>query len=84
MDVDFACRSFWDSPTSCFSRAFANIGTFTFPDTRIKPIASYPPMASNEAKARGNAAFTAQRYEEAVVAFSEGIAVDPDNHILYR
>jgi stress-induced-phosphoprotein 1 len=41
-------------------------------------------MASNEAKARGNAAFTAQRYEEAVAAFSEGIAVDPDNHILYR
>ncbi len=41
-------------------------------------------MASNEAKARGNAAFTAQRYEEAVAAFSEAIAVDPENHILYR
>ncbi len=35
-------------------------------------------------KAFGNAAFTAQRYEEAVTAFSECISIDPDNHILYR
>lgn len=34
-------------------------------------------------KARGNAAFSAGSYEEAVSSFSEGINNDPLNHILY-
>ena len=41
-------------------------------------------MASNEAKARGNAAFSEKRYEDAIAAFTEGIAVDASNHVLFR
>lgn len=36
-----------------------------------------------EAKARGNAAFSAGRYEEAVAEFDTAIELDPENHVLY-
>ncbi|ONM15446.1 Hsp70-Hsp90 organizing protein [Zea mays] len=36
-----------------------------------------------EAKAKGNAAFAAGRFEEAVQHFSDAIALAPDNHVLY-
>jgi stress-induced-phosphoprotein 1 len=36
------------------------------------------------AKARGNAAFSAGRYAEAVDEFTTAIELDPKNHILYR
>eukprot|EP01133_Synstelium_polycarpum_P015856 gene15856-18842_t len=36
-----------------------------------------------EAKTKGNAAFSAKKYEEAVGHFTEAISLDPSNHILY-
>ncbi|GAM27062.1 hypothetical protein SAMD00019534_102370 [Acytostelium subglobosum LB1] len=36
-----------------------------------------------EAKNKGNAAFTAKKFEEAVGHFTDAIALDPSNHILY-
>ncbi|XP_066348629.1 hsp70-Hsp90 organizing protein-like [Miscanthus floridulus] len=38
---------------------------------------------ADEAKAKGNAAFAAGRFEEAVQHFSDAIALAPDNHVLY-
>ncbi|CAI5516547.1 unnamed protein product [Closterium sp. Naga37s-1] len=38
---------------------------------------------ADEAKARGNAAFSAGRFEEAVEHFTEAIKLAPDNHVLY-
>ncbi len=35
------------------------------------------------AQAKGNAAFAAGRHEEAIQHFTDGIAVDPSNHVLY-
>jgi stress-induced-phosphoprotein 1 len=35
-----------------------------------------------EAKDKGNEAFKAQRYEEAIKWFSEGLKLDPNNHVL--
>ncbi|CAL5222224.1 g4557 [Coccomyxa viridis] len=40
-------------------------------------------MASDPFKANGNAAFAAGNHEEAIKHFTEGIAVDPSNHVLY-
>jgi len=40
-------------------------------------------MASAEFKTKGNAAFVAKNYEEAIDFFTEGIAVDASNHVLY-
>jgi len=40
-------------------------------------------MASDEFKTKGNAAFVAKNYEEAIDFFTEGIAVDACNHVLY-
>ncbi|CAI5504912.1 unnamed protein product, partial [Closterium sp. Naga37s-1] len=39
---------------------------------------------ADEAKARGNAAFSAGRFEEAVEHFTDAIKLAPDNHVLYR
>lgn len=39
--------------------------------------------ASDSHKALGNAAFSAGRYKEAVRHFSDAIAVDASNHVLY-
>ena len=38
---------------------------------------------ADEAKAKGNAAFSAGRYEEAARHFSDAIALAPGNHVLY-
>ncbi|CAL5030788.1 unnamed protein product [Urochloa decumbens] len=38
---------------------------------------------ADEAKAKGNAAFSAGRFEEAVGHFGDAIALAPDNHVLY-
>ncbi|KAE8818346.1 Hsp70-Hsp90 organizing protein [Hordeum vulgare] len=37
----------------------------------------------DEAKARGNAAFSAGRFEEAAGHFGDAIALVPDNHVLF-
>ncbi|BAS90262.1 Os04g0538000, partial [Oryza sativa Japonica Group] len=43
-----------------------------------------PPRAmADEAKAKGNAAFSAGRFEEAAAHFTDAIALAPDNHVLY-
>jgi stress-induced-phosphoprotein 1 len=38
---------------------------------------------ADEAKAKGNAAFSAGKYEVAIQHFGEAIALAPDNHVLY-
>ncbi|GJN26878.1 hypothetical protein PR202_gb14844 [Eleusine coracana subsp. coracana] len=38
---------------------------------------------ADEAKAKGNAAFAAGRFEEAIQHFSDAIVLAPDNHVLY-
>uniref|UniRef100_A0ACD5USW8 Uncharacterized protein n=1 Tax=Avena sativa TaxID=4498 RepID=A0ACD5USW8_AVESA len=38
---------------------------------------------ADEAKAKGNAAFSAGRFEEAARHFGDAIALAPDNHVLY-
>jgi stress-induced-phosphoprotein 1 len=38
---------------------------------------------ADEAKAKGNAAFSAGNYEEAIKHFSEAIVLAPTNHVLY-
>ena len=38
---------------------------------------------ADEAKAKGNAAFAAGRFEEAARHFGDAIALAPDNHVLY-
>uniref|UniRef100_A0A0E0KTA3 STI1 domain-containing protein n=1 Tax=Oryza punctata TaxID=4537 RepID=A0A0E0KTA3_ORYPU len=38
---------------------------------------------ADEAKAKGNAAFSAGRFEEAAAHFADAIALAPDNHVLY-
>ncbi|TVU15056.1 hypothetical protein EJB05_38558 [Eragrostis curvula] len=38
---------------------------------------------ADEAKAKGNAAFAAGRFEEAAQHFSDAVALAPDNHVLY-
>jgi len=40
-------------------------------------------MASDEFKTKGNAAFADKNYDEAIGFFTEGIDVDPSNHVLY-
>ena len=40
-------------------------------------------MSSAELKAKGNAAFSAKNFEEAIDYFGQAIAVDPQNHVLY-
>ena len=40
-------------------------------------------MSADELKAKGNAAFTAKNYDEAIDAFTQGIAIDPNNHVLF-
>jgi stress-induced-phosphoprotein 1 len=39
--------------------------------------------AALEAKNKGNAAFSAGNYQDAVKHFSEAISLDPNNHVLY-
>ena len=41
------------------------------------------PVMADEAKAKGNAAFSAGKYEEAIQHFGDAIALAPDNHVLY-
>jgi stress-induced-phosphoprotein 1 len=38
---------------------------------------------ADEAKAKGNAAFAAGRFDKAVQHFSDAVALAPDNHVLY-
>lgn len=40
-------------------------------------------MAALEAKNKGNAAFSAGKYEEAIQHFTQAINLDPKNHVLY-
>lgn len=40
-------------------------------------------MSADELKAKGNAAFAAKNYDEAIDAFTQGIAIDPNNHVLF-
>lgn len=40
-------------------------------------------MSSDELKAKGNAAFSEQRFQDAIDFFSQAIAIDPRNHVLY-
>ena len=38
---------------------------------------------ADEAKAKGNAAFSAKNYDEAIVHFTDAITLAPTNHVLY-
>lgn len=38
---------------------------------------------ADEAKAKGNAAFSSRRYDEAVEHFTEAVRLAPENHVLY-
>ncbi|GIL86810.1 hypothetical protein Vretimale_15617 [Volvox reticuliferus] len=40
-------------------------------------------MSADELKAKGNTAFSAGNFEDAVKYFTEAIGVDPSNHVLY-
>ncbi|GIL51593.1 hypothetical protein Vafri_7436 [Volvox africanus] len=40
-------------------------------------------MSADDLKAKGNAAFSAGNFEDAVKYFTEAIGVDPSNHVLY-
>ncbi len=40
-------------------------------------------MSAVDEKNKGNAAFAAGKYEEAIGHFTEAIKIDPTNHILY-
>lgn len=40
-------------------------------------------IMADEAKAKGNAAFSAGKYEDAVKYFGDAIALAPENHVLY-
>jgi Flp pilus assembly protein TadD len=40
-------------------------------------------IQSNELKNKGNAAFSAGNFAEAIDLFTQAIAIDPTNHILY-
>ncbi|KAG1672511.1 hypothetical protein FOA52_002820 [Chlamydomonas sp. UWO 241] len=40
-------------------------------------------MSADELKAKGNAAFSAASYPEAIEFFTQAIAVDPKNHVLF-
>jgi len=40
-------------------------------------------MSAVEAKNKGNAAFSAGNFEEAITHFTEAIKLDPTNHVLY-
>eukprot|EP00002_Diphylleia_rotans_P014396 TRINITY_DN2805_c0_g1_i1.p1 TRINITY_DN2805_c0_g1~~TRINITY_DN2805_c0_g1_i1.p1 ORF type:complete len:569 (+),score=168.32 TRINITY_DN2805_c0_g1_i1:83-1789(+) len=40
-------------------------------------------MSSDQLKAQGNAAFSAGKFQEAIDFFTQAIAVDPKNHVLY-
>lgn len=39
--------------------------------------------SAEELKAKGNAAFSAGKFEEAVEHFTAAITIDPSNHVLY-
>jgi stress-induced-phosphoprotein 1 len=40
-------------------------------------------IQANELKDRGNKAFAAKDYDSAIQFFSQAIAIDPKNHVLY-
>lgn len=40
-------------------------------------------MSADELKAKGNAAFSAKNFPEAIDWFTQGINVDGNNHVLY-
>lgn len=40
-------------------------------------------MSAEELKAQGNAAFAKRDFREAIQFFSQAIALDPNNHVLY-
>ena len=40
-------------------------------------------MSAEELKAKGNAAFSAKNYTEAVDFFTQAINLDPNNHVLF-
>ena len=39
---------------------------------------------ADESKAKGNAAFSAGKYDEAIEHFTHAVSLAPDNHVLYR
>lgn len=39
--------------------------------------------AANEFKDEGNKAFAAKDYDKAINLFTQGLALDPTNHVLY-
>ena len=41
-------------------------------------------MSADELKAKGNASFSAGKFDEAVDHFTAAIEVDPASHVLYR
>ncbi len=55
--------------------------------TDMKEVATQSQASENVStmnlQAKGNAAFAAGNHEEAIKHFTEGIAVDPSNHVLY-
>uniref|UniRef100_A0A0D9W7M4 STI1 domain-containing protein n=1 Tax=Leersia perrieri TaxID=77586 RepID=A0A0D9W7M4_9ORYZ len=59
-----------------------------FPPINLSPAAAHAAArsmaaAADEAKAKGNAAFSAGRFSEAAEHFTSAIALAPDNHVLY-
>ena len=40
-------------------------------------------MSVEELKTRGNKAFSAKSYDEAINLFSQALSIDPSNHVLY-
>ena len=47
------------------------------------PFSNLSLQAAEELKAKGNKAVKENNFEEALQHYSDGIAVDPDNHVLY-
>ncbi len=55
------------------------------PAARVSVLLKFQRMQamSEELKAKGNAAFAAKNYDEAIDFFSQGIALDASNYVLY-
>ena len=55
------------------------------PAARVSVLLKFQRMQamSEELKAKGNAAYAAKNYDEAIDFFSQGIALDASNYVLY-